>query len=64
VDVPEALERLKKAVETAKAASAPGAGTQDDDSNERPVSLVHRALPLIELLAASAKAKCDVMWDT
>jgi hypothetical protein len=36
---------------------------QDDDSGERTVDLAHRALPLIELLEASATAKCDVMWD-
>ncbi|MFO7541239.1 MAG: DUF1840 family protein [Thiobacillus sp.] len=26
------------------------------------VSMAHRALPLIELLAAAAKAKSNVMW--
>jgi Domain of unknown function (DUF1840) len=30
---------------------------------EPAVSLPHRALPLIDLLKAAAKAKCDVMWD-
>lgn len=64
-DVPAALARLKSAIETEK-----GAGTadlsrdgQDDDSNEKAVSLRHRALPLLELLAAAAKEKCNVMWE-
>ncbi|MBE0436458.1 MAG: DUF1840 family protein, partial [Methylomicrobium sp.] len=33
------------------------------DWKEKPVSLAHRALPLIELLTAAAKANCNVMWD-
>lgn len=43
----------------------PSASVQDDNDepNEYPVNLAQRALPLIELLADSTKAKCDVMWD-
>jgi hypothetical protein len=41
----------------------PDSAQDDDDSGERTVDLAHRALPLIELLEASATAKCDVMWD-
>jgi len=64
-DVPQALARLKAAIAADKAASADGprTGAQSDDSEEPPVSLAHRALPLIELLEAAAKRKCDVMWD-
>ena len=64
-DVPAALERLKAAVEKDKAAggSAPAVG-QEEDSEEPPVSLAHRAFPLIELLEAAAKRKCDVMWGS
>ena len=62
-DVPAARDRLMRAIETIKAEPAQNeSGNRDDDSNERPVSLAHRALPLIELLAAAAKEKCDVMW--
>jgi hypothetical protein len=65
-DVPKALERLQSAVAELK-----GAATQDsasvaegqDDWKEKPVSLVQRALPLLELLGAAAKANCNVMWD-
>ena len=63
-DVPMALEYLRKAVAANKAAVADVSDSvQDDDSGERIVNLAHRALPLIELLAAAATAKCDVMWD-
>jgi hypothetical protein len=65
-DVPEALERLQSAigklkVESPKASSQGDA--EQDDWKDKPVSLAHRALPLIELLSAAAKARCDVMWD-
>jgi hypothetical protein len=60
-DVPAALERLEAAIEVEKQAPAPEASEAEDD--EPPVPLPHRALPLIELLKAAAKAKCNVMWD-
>jgi hypothetical protein len=71
-DVPAALERLKEAVAASKAAEEAAddvrkdsdAEDEDDEkSDEHSVALAHRALPLIELLAASATAQCDVMWD-
>lgn len=64
-DVPTALERLRTAV-AAQPAVVPKAANfaeDDEDESERPVALVHRALPLIELLAAAAAARCDVLWD-
>ena len=61
-DVPAALARLKRAIETAKARPDQNADARDDDSDEPPVSLAHRALPLIELLTAAARQNCDVMW--
>lgn len=63
-DVPAALRRLKTAVEKHKAeGGSPPKGPQEDDGEEPPVSLAQRAFPLIELLEAAAKRKCDVMWD-
>jgi hypothetical protein len=68
-DVPAALERLKTAIAAHKATvedesdSVQDDDDNDDDSGERTVNLAHRALPLIELLEASATAKCNVMWD-
>lgn len=61
-DVPAALARLEAAIEAEKQLPEPQAPETDDD--EPPVSLPHRALPVIELLRAAAKAECDVMWDS
>lgn len=55
-DVPEALSRLTAAIDAGK--PPPATGEMDDS----PVSMTHRALPLIALLTAAAKEKCDVMW--
>jgi hypothetical protein len=43
-----------------KKASPPVA---DKDADEPAVSMANRALPLIDLLAAAAKAESDAMWD-
>jgi hypothetical protein len=58
-DVPAALGRLRAAIDAEKAASPP---VEDKDADEPVVSMAHRALPLIELLAAAAKAESNVMW--
>ena len=64
-EVPAALDHLKKAIAANKTATADeSTHAQEDGSSEHTVNLAHRALPLIELLAAAAKAKCDVMWDS
>ena len=57
-DVPATLSRLIAAIEAEKA-SPP---VEDKDADEPVVSMANRALPLIELLAAAAKAKSNVMW--
>jgi hypothetical protein len=64
-DVPGALESLKKSLESIAATQANGKPKDDarDESGERPVSLAHRALPLIELLTAAARQHADVMWE-
>jgi len=56
-DVPAALSRLKAAIDAGKA--SPPVADKDEDE---PVSMAHRALPLINLLAAAAKAESNVMW--
>ena len=61
-DVPDALQKLKTAAEADKASATPR--ESDDDSDEEVVSLSLRAYPLIELLTAAEKEKCDVMWDS
>ena len=62
VDVQAALEHLEAAVEADKQSPEPEVPAEGEDG-EPAVSLSHRALPVIELLKAAAKAKCDVMWD-
>lgn len=58
-DVPAALGRLTAAIEAAKD-SPPVA---DEETQDEPaVSLAHRALPLIRLLAAAANSNSRVMW--
>ena len=57
-DVPEALSRLTAAIDAEKAAPP----VEDKNADEAVVSMAHRGLPLISLLAAAAKADCNVMW--
>jgi len=60
-DVQPALERLQAGI---KAEAAPGSEEPAEEEDGEPVvSLPHRALPLIELLTAAAKANRNVMWD-
>lgn len=61
-DIPAALERLQRGVE-AETKLAVADSSDKEDNDEEYVSLSHRALPLIDLLKAAAKADCDVMWD-
>lgn len=61
-DVPAALERLKAGI--AANSSAPPSEAEENEDEEPAVSLSHRAFPLVALLDAAAKAKCDVMWDS
>lgn len=57
-DVPAALSRLRAAIDAEKA-SPP---VEDKNADEPVVSMANRALPLINLFAAAAKAESDVMW--
>jgi len=59
-DIPAALEKLRAALQRqVEAALSPGGGGDE----ERPVSLSHRATPLIALLEAAQAADAEVMWD-
>ena len=60
-DIPAALQRLEAAVEADK--QSPEPEQSEEGEEDEAVSLSHRALPLIELLKAAAKEKCNVMWD-
>lgn len=57
-DVPAALNRLTAAIDAEKFPLP----VADKDADEPAVSMAHRALPLINLLAAAAKAESNVMW--
>jgi Domain of unknown function (DUF1840) len=61
-DIPAALQKLEAAVAADRL--SPPEQPAEDEGGEVPVSLSHRALPLIELLKAAAKAKVNVMWDS
>lgn len=61
-DVPAALDRLRRAIDTDKGAPAGRPEAPPGDDDDPPVSLARRALPLLELLAAAAARKADVMW--
>jgi hypothetical protein len=62
-DIPAALERLEEAV-AAEGQLPVSEESEHADDEEPAVSLSHRALPLIELLKAAARAECNVMWDS
>jgi hypothetical protein len=62
-DVEAALARLEAAVAADEQLPQPHESMEGED-DEPAVSLPHRALPLIELLQAAAKAKCNLMWDS
>ena len=62
-DVEAALARLEAAVAADEQLPKP-AESEEGEDDEPAVSLPHRALPLIELLQAAAKAKCNLMWDS
>ncbi|MCW8880856.1 MAG: DUF1840 domain-containing protein [Sedimenticola sp.] len=63
-EVPAALAHLEAAIEAEKQSSQATEVAAVDDDDEPAVSLTHRALPLLELLKAAAKDKCNVMWDS
>ena len=63
-DLPAALTSLRAGIATASAQeqSAPPNDSPQDDA-PRPVSLAHRALPVIQLLESALAGKQNVMWD-
>jgi hypothetical protein len=60
-DVPAALEVLEIAIEHKKHVPEPQLSA-DDDEQASPVSLPHRALPLIKMLQSAVHDKSYVMW--
>jgi len=60
--IPSALARLKKAIDTPGAKGQP-ADADDEETKAPGVSLANRAYPLVKMLTAAATEQCDVMWD-
>ncbi len=58
-DVSTALNKLSAAID-AEEVSAP---VEDIEEDEPVVSMANRAMPLIDLLTAAAKAERNVMWE-
>lgn len=59
-DVPQALEKLKQALAVEKTPMPTKPAHEDGDDDE--VSLLHRAIPLMDLLKDAIKHEGDVMW--
>lgn len=62
-EVPAALDRLRHAVEAKRTDETQKPQDNAEQADDQSVSLRYRALPLIELLSAAARKRCDVMWD-
>jgi hypothetical protein len=61
-DIPNALARLRAAVDASPATAAESSAADEKDPKEIPVSLRQRAFPLIDLLTRAAKQGTEVMW--
>jgi len=59
-DVPAALESLEAAIREAK--PEPETEVSLDDDGVTPVSLAHRAMPLLDMLRAAVANDSYVMW--
>lgn len=58
-DVPAALSALQRAIDELPAEPP----TADDESEEPPVSMKNRAMPLIQLLSAAVESEDGVSWE-
>jgi hypothetical protein len=68
-DLPAFLERLRSGLELhgdelSPAPPPPDPDRRDDDApRERPVSLRHRAVPLLDMVQTAIARDSDLMWD-
>ena len=62
-DIPAALELLRQGVADADAALEDQPPHEEEEGEERRVSLHNRALPLIEMLETAAREDVPVMWE-
>ena len=61
-DIPNALARLKAAVDASPGTAAELSAGDERDQKEVQVSLRQRAFPLIDLLSRAAEKGAEVMW--
>ena len=62
-DIAQALQLLRDGIAAADAALEDQPSADEEEGDERRVSLHNRALPLIELLEAAQKEGVAVMWE-
>jgi hypothetical protein len=62
-DIPAALESLRKGVADADAALEDQPPHEEEEGEERRVSMHNRALPLIEMLETAVREDVPVMWE-
>ena len=62
-DIPAALALLHKGIAHADAELEDQPQHDEEEGEERPVSLHNRALPLIEMLEAAQREGVPVMWE-
>lgn len=61
-DVPDVLERLKKAIAFQQSEKTSCEQDNADEDVEEKVSLSGRAFPLIEMLGKAAEEDAEIMW--
>eukprot|EP01012_Entosiphon_sulcatum_P051263 TRINITY_DN70405_c0_g1_i1.p1 TRINITY_DN70405_c0_g1~~TRINITY_DN70405_c0_g1_i1.p1 ORF type:complete len:103 (-),score=8.95 TRINITY_DN70405_c0_g1_i1:27-290(-) len=61
-EVPEALARLEQGITQSKQ-KEPKNTLEEEDFQDNPVSLAHRAFPLVNMLKAASQNQCNVMWE-
>ena len=62
-DIPVALKSLRKGVADADAALEDQPPHEEEEGEERRVSMHNRALPLIEMLETAEREDVPVMWE-
>ena len=68
-DLPAFLERLRSGLEAHGDEPSPvppapdPERAPDDEPRERPVSLRHRAVPLLDMIQTAIERESDLMWD-
>ena len=62
-DIPAALKLLRQGVADADAALEDQPPHEEEEGEERRVSMHNRALPLIEMLETAAREDVPVMWE-